>query len=204
MPRRASNPSPSRRAPSLSQEDRRNEILDAAIPLLVQHGRDVTTKQIAEAAGIAEGTIFRVFPDKRALCKSAVARYMDPETIRAGLQGIDPDLPLEEKVRRVVVMMRARFAGIMGIMTALGMADHGHHRGLRGRPPAHDRAQMEGLLAGLLEAEHERLRMDANTAAHLIRLLVFASEIPAFNDPHSLTTDELVDFIMRGIARDGA
>ena len=42
-------------------------IVDAVVPLLLEHGGDVTTRQIAEAAGIAEGTIFRVFPDKAAL-----------------------------------------------------------------------------------------------------------------------------------------
>ena len=31
-------------------------IIDAVIPLLLKHGADVTSKQIAEAAGIAEGT----------------------------------------------------------------------------------------------------------------------------------------------------
>jgi len=36
----------------------------------------------------------------------------------------------------------------------------------------------------------------------MIRLIVFASEIPAFNETQALTTDELVDFILRGIARE--
>ena len=48
----------------MAPEDRRKAILEALIPLLVEQGGDVTTKEIAEAAGIAEGTIFRVFPDK--------------------------------------------------------------------------------------------------------------------------------------------
>ena len=39
-------------------------IVEATLPLLLEHGEMVTTRQIAEAAGIAEGTIFRVFADK--------------------------------------------------------------------------------------------------------------------------------------------
>ena len=105
-------------------------------------------------------------------------------------------------MRHVVVLMRARFAGIMGMMNALGMGDRHHHRPDRHGGHDHHRAQMEGLLSGLLESERDRLRIDPTTAAHLIRLIVFASEIPAFNDPKALTTDDLVDFILRGIARE--
>ena len=55
------------RARPLSPEDRRAAILDAVVPLLIDHGAAVTTAEMAEAAGIAEGTIFRVFPDKASL-----------------------------------------------------------------------------------------------------------------------------------------
>ncbi len=54
----------SRRAESLPPDERRAMIIEAMLPLLLEHGEMVTTRQIAEAAGIAEGTIFRVFADK--------------------------------------------------------------------------------------------------------------------------------------------
>src|SRR5690606_7898091 len=60
-------PSKRERATPLPPEDRRQAIIEAVVPLLIEHGPTATTRQIAEAAGVAEGTLFRVFPDKRAL-----------------------------------------------------------------------------------------------------------------------------------------
>ncbi|HEX9549144.1 MAG TPA: helix-turn-helix domain-containing protein, partial [Acidimicrobiales bacterium] len=53
-----------RRAAALPPDERRSMIVAATLPLLLAHGERVTSRQIAEAAGIAEGTIFRAFADK--------------------------------------------------------------------------------------------------------------------------------------------
>ena len=75
------------RAAPLSPDARRASIIAATLPLLRMYGREVTTSQIALAAGVAEGTLFRVFPDKETLITAAVASVFDPTADEAGLAG---------------------------------------------------------------------------------------------------------------------
>ncbi len=80
------------RAAPMSPDERRRAIIDAVLPLLIEHGDAVTTRLIAEAAGIAEGTIFRVFADKDALIHAVAAETLNPadadEVLRAALAGL--------------------------------------------------------------------------------------------------------------------
>lgn len=57
---------------------RRAEILDAAALLFAAHGyAGADTQQLADAAGIAKGTVFRYFPTKRALFVATVERALE-------------------------------------------------------------------------------------------------------------------------------
>lgn len=52
----------------------RQQLLDAALCVFSKRGyARATTREIAETAGVAEGTIYRHFPDKRELFRSALA-----------------------------------------------------------------------------------------------------------------------------------
>lgn len=66
------------RAPKLSAEERRHQILEAAIPIFARKGHAAAgTAEIAEAAGIGEPTIYRYFPNKMELYFATVRLCAD-------------------------------------------------------------------------------------------------------------------------------
>ncbi|MHC5796837.1 TetR/AcrR family transcriptional regulator [Lacisediminihabitans sp. FW035] len=179
------------RASPLSVDERRAMIVDAVIPLLLEHGRDVTTKQIAESAGIAEGTLFRAFGDKESIISAAVDKFLDPEPLRQMLRGIDPEEPIERKVHDIIFNLRSRFEGILGIMAAVGMT---------GKPPgSRSRVGNPELLAELIAENADVLRIEPHRVASFVRMLAFASSLPPLRESAPFTTDELTDLVLHGV-----
>lgn len=87
-------------------------IVDAVIPLILERGRNVSTRHIAEACGIAEGTIFRAFGDKESLISAAIERLLDPTPMHQRLGRLDPELPLQDKVQAILELLQDRFAEV--------------------------------------------------------------------------------------------
>lgn len=166
-------------------------IVDAVIPLLVEHGRAVTSRQIAEAAGIAEGTIFRAFGDKDTLVAAAIEKYLDPEPLRESLRAIDPALPLEHKIRAVIYLMRERFQSVMRIMAVIGPE----------RPPVpQERHEFARIIARIIEPEAASLNLPPERAAYVLRLISFSSAFPALNEGVEFSVDELARIALLGVA----
>lgn len=179
------------RARPLAPEERRAAILDAVMPLLREHGRDASTRQLAEAAGIAEGTLFRAFGDKESIISAAIDRIRDPEPLRNALRGIDPDEPTEAKVRQVLGLLRERFGQVVQFMTALR---------LQGPPPRHPQPEdAEWLTVFAQLFRPDELTIPPAAFEHYLRLLAFGSAIPVFSSAHPFDTDQLADIVLRGV-----
>ncbi|MBX3087163.1 MAG: TetR/AcrR family transcriptional regulator [Cryobacterium sp.] len=179
------------RAPRMSVEDRQAAILDAVIPLLAVHGKDLTSRQIAEAAGIAEGTVFRAFGDKDTLINAAVDRFLDPVRMQAEMRGEITSDDLETAVLEIVRIARKRFADIFKLMALLG---HNH------RPNKKPQDRIGQVVSEVLSPFLEELNMPPAQVAQVIRLFIFASTVPHLNPDHKLTDREITSIILYGVA----
>jgi AcrR family transcriptional regulator len=180
------------RAASLPPEERRRSIIDAAIPLLMEHGELVATRQVADAAGIAEGTLFRVFPDKDSLIAAVIERVLDPTPLEEALSSIDPDRPLAEVVTAAVAASQRRGEDVWRVVSRIGKPS-----GERTRQPM---AESPALI-GLFEAHRDELTVSTRAAARNLRALTLAMSHPLLVE-RPATPKEITRMFLHGVAKD--
>ena len=99
--------------------ERRRALIDATRPLLLEYGTSITTRQIAECADVAEGTIFRAFGTKQDLIDAVVEDCMAPEPVVAAIDAIPAEFDLEDTVTWVIKALSTRIQQIRLLMSAL-------------------------------------------------------------------------------------
>ena len=184
------------RATPMPPDERKRAIVEAVLPLLLEHGKDTTTRQIAAAAGIAEGTIFRVFASKDEIFEEALALAFDPQGFIADLASVDVGLPLRERLLVLTDLLQKRFLKIFPLMTAMAMAKPPERH--RDRALHEWRDHMLDLMVGLLEPDADQFRLPLDDVVRTLRLLTFSGSHPHISDQRLMTPDEIVDVVLYG------
>jgi AcrR family transcriptional regulator len=181
----------------MAREERRRALVEATIPLLHVHGRAVTTKQIADAAGIAEGTIFRVFESKDDLVTAAVEQALDVAPFLADLESVDRDQDLRTRLTDLCTHLQTRFREVFLLMSVMGMV---------GPPRAHrhmeaDRKRAEKVMVAVVEPDADQLTCTPVQLVRMLRMLTFSGTHPHISDGHPLTPDQIVGTLLDGVLK---
>ncbi len=167
--------------------------------LITSEGSDVSTRAIAEAAGIAEGTIFRVFPTKNSIIDAIFEDAFDPEGGGDELAAVNRDADLETCLTELVTILQKRIERVVALVSAVGLrqpispANAQNHRKLS-----------FSLVAEILENFRPQLRGSPEETARTLHGLVLAMTHPMLTDQPIKDSKQIVDIALHGIARSSA
>ncbi|MFT5564247.1 MAG: AcrR family transcriptional regulator [Myxococcota bacterium] len=180
-----------RRAAPLPPDERRAAIIHAVIPVLIEHGTHATCRQMAAAAGVAEGTIFKVFADKDELLAAAVDHVMDPASVTPALHAIDAAATFVEQLEAAATILQTHLVEIWRLVSQL--QQHAPQR----RP-----APREGspALTELLTRFADQLHVPPTEAATVLRGLTLSLSHP-FIIETPLSPAAIVDLFLHGAGR---
>jgi AcrR family transcriptional regulator len=187
--------------PALAPEERRAALIRATIPLLHEHGIDVSTRQIAAAAGVAEGTIFGVFENKNKLVVLSVLEALDPKPTLDALAAIDRSQPLRTRLAVAADLCHTRFRENAALMTAArkliltGMSTDPDHA----RRMMAGRDRLRDAVTEVIEPDGAQLRRAPSEVASLFLLFCGANTFGPFGDPDNFSGEELVSLLLDGL-----
>ncbi|HKN99791.1 MAG TPA: TetR family transcriptional regulator [Pseudonocardiaceae bacterium] len=189
------------RAPAMTVEERRAAIVAVAVPMLIEQGGNVKTSEIAAAAGIAEGTLFRAFRDKQELFVACLYAVLESEAEVAEIRRIDRSLPLVERLTaavRSVADYQTRLWSVMVALRSAGVDPRSGEKRFDGPPTA--MVRISSAIAGLFDADD--LRVPTDLAARLLLGSVFSNRLQSEGLGDSgADLDELVDLFLHGVLR---
>ncbi|WP_018157832.1 TetR/AcrR family transcriptional regulator [Demetria terragena] len=189
----ASTPS---RAPALAPGERRQALIEATLRAILELRTSPSTRQIAAAAGVAEGTIFRVFDTKEELIDAAIAQAFDPEPFAEQVAAIDPDLTLRPRLEALVAAVQDRFREVFDVMAALGLTSPPDEHPNASQTQVRDITQR---LTDVIRPDAEALRVTPEEVLKYARLLTFSGSHPELTDENPLTPAEITSVLLDGL-----
>lgn len=186
-----------KRSPRMSLADRKAAIVESALPLLANYGRQVSTKQIAQAANISEGMIFKAFPSKEELISAALATAFSPDSLITELEKIDTSQSLKQLLLEIVQVLLRDFeqkqALLHVVRTDKILPKYDKDDPLKAKN------RLIKVLAAKLSSHHQEFRVNSACLAGMIFGLAFATTHPMSSHPE-VTPEAVVDILLNGIA----
>ncbi len=117
------------RAPRADAVRNRKKILESAREQITRHGPDIGMDEIAAAAGVAVGTLYRHFPTKTDLVGAVVAEFLGHvaddaesacERVASGSRALDEITAFLRRVIEAAATMHAVKAAARALRTGLG------------------------------------------------------------------------------------
>ena len=186
-------PRPVNPIPRLSADDRRAQIIEAVTPVVLEHGSAVTTRQLAEAAGVAEGTLFKAFGDKESLLAALAEHHLTAHDITHELADCTFE-SLEDFVTVTGDALVARMRFVFRLVVALGPVGQ---RVAAGRQA--DFEASKHRLADQFEPFRDRLRVSPIVAADLLRTLAWAASASWGEEEPTSSADDIIQVLLHGI-----
>lgn len=180
--------SPSRRAAPLPPDARRAAIVAAVLPLVTEHGDGVTSRQLATAAGVSEGTIFNVFSDKEELLAAVLEAALDQQPFEQSVAAIDRSLPVHEQLVAATELIQHRIVDTWRLLSNVGS-----------RPAASEEPLPVSAALTAMFAEHpETTTTPPADAARLLRALTLSLTHPILT-PEPVDARRIVEVFLHGV-----
>ena len=183
----------------MTPEERRRAIVAATLPLVLEHGRAVTTAQIASAAGVAEGTIFRVFTTKDDVVDATIESAFDMEPYLQAIEQLDATGTLDQVVTRTAQLMIDRFKQVFRMFSVLGIKGPAPNR--------HPEDWAERVAAAherLLAPHADELTLTPREVMRYVRLLAFSGSNPHITDGATLSAEQIATLVLDGTRQKAA
>jgi AcrR family transcriptional regulator len=182
------------RGPRADAQRNRARLLAAASRLFVERGPDVPYIDIAKAAEVGVGTIYRHFPTREELIEAAYRSELDAVCDAAGqlLASLPPEQALRTWMDRFIDYMATKI-GLSDAIRAVVVAG--------GNPYAHSRDRLDEALETLLSATNAigstRTEVDADDVLMSLSGIAMAAGAPEQREQ----AERMIDLLFEGLRR---